>query len=196
MREQAGGIISATLPYNFCRALELPFLHTIYKWVASRYPIINVLYENKQNTAGRNNFSISLDHIDVETGLSDSDRALTISTLGEIVDDFKGETNRVNLLKRFSSTFQIPGHVNLFRASHGLLRRNLGISELSIALCEISDQPLSTVVCRIISDEQNEIKDYLHLMSEENDYPLVEKQVVINLWRSIKKVPKDEIVKN
>ena len=192
MRINAGGLISCAIAHQFCSSIELPFLSIIYRGISARYPLITSLLKNGSN-GFKSSFSISIDHINVKIGNTDNDRALTISSLGDIIEEYK--SSKSDAIAKFSSFFCIPGHVQLLRASHDLLRRRIGHTELSLALCEIASQSPTTTICKMIDEKTGNslILEDATKFAKENDFPLIDSKKIIHLWRSIKKVPKSEI---
>ena len=76
-------------------------------------------------------FSLSVNHYQTYTGITDKDRALTIMEMANI---FKVE----NKQKKFASSFKTPGHVPLLIASEGLLASRQGHTEMSVYLTQIA----------------------------------------------------------
>lgn len=71
-----------------------------------------------------------MNHRETYTGITDIDRARTISTLGELAVDLS--------LKRFTERFQSPGHVRLLRAPPNLTNNAAGWPSVA-AICEMLD---------------------------------------------------------
>ncbi|MDH5401034.1 MAG: 3,4-dihydroxy-2-butanone-4-phosphate synthase [Candidatus Heimdallarchaeota archaeon] len=197
LREHAGGLICTALADEICRNITLPFLSTIYEAMSSVYPIINLMSSHKLPYGAKSSFSVSVNHVKAFTGITDVDRALTISALGEISDKFAtSKLTRVEITNEFGSTFRIPGHVPILRGAHGLMKKRKGHTELSLALCEITNHAPSATMCEMMDSKNNKalsIEDAKNL-GEQFDFPYIDGKTIINLWRSIKKINKNEII--
>ena len=195
MKHYGSGIINTALPDSLCRKISLPFLDSLYTGISSRYPIIKRMYMNRsiENTS----YSISLDHIQCKSGATDEDRAMTISTLGDLAASYQNEpTTNLNLVNKFGSLFKIPGHVRINRGSHGLLKKKLSITELSLAICEVTNQAPSISNTELLDHDSGKFLSISKAkdLAQELGHPFVEAKTVINLWRSLLKIPKDKIM--
>ncbi len=143
MRNDAGGLICVGFSAAVADAAELPFFADAIDHPTS---------ETEHLAYGdRSAFSLTVNHRDTFTGITDEDRALTIAELGAFaatVDD--GERAGV---ETFAEQFRAPGHVHLLRAADGLLDERQGHTELGIALADAAGQPPAAVVCEMLDDE-------------------------------------------
>jgi 3,4-dihydroxy 2-butanone 4-phosphate synthase len=98
----------------------------------------------------RSSFSLTVNHRDTRTGITDEDRALTILSLAEAAADPRAVD--------FPETFRSPGHVHLLRAAEGLLEERQGHTELGVALAAAADVPPAAVVCEMLDDETGQAK--------------------------------------
>jgi 3,4-dihydroxy 2-butanone 4-phosphate synthase len=213
MRRNAGGLVYVTIPYEFGRALELPYQSVIYRAIASRYPVIGGMLTDQVPETARG-LSISLDHIDAPSGISASDSAKTIITLADLVDDHSHKKLvGKSLFTKLVNSFRIPGHIPVLRGSSGLLRKQIGITELSpvlrgssgllrkqigitelsLALCEITNQAPCTTICMVMDEGKGGVGGKKEVLAKIDNYPLVDAKTIVNLWRSIKKVSREDI---
>ncbi|MHC3438164.1 3,4-dihydroxy-2-butanone-4-phosphate synthase [Natrialbaceae archaeon A-gly3] len=93
----------------------------------------------------RSSFSLTVNHRDTYTGITDEDRALTISTIG-------GAASSPDSID-FSAAFRTPGHVHLLRGAPDLLADRQGHTELGLALTGAADLPPAVVVCEMLDNE-------------------------------------------
>ena len=75
MRNDAGGLVCVALPDDVCDAWGLPFAQSTLSHPAAE--------AHDLSYGDRSSFSITVNHRDTFTGVTDEDRALTISALGE-----------------------------------------------------------------------------------------------------------------
>jgi len=137
LRNDAGGLVCVALSHAVAGAFDLPLLEESLDHPAAAG---QVAYDD------RSSFSISVNHRDTYTGITDHDRALTITALADAakripeydVDDFAAD-------------FRSPGHVTLLRAASSLSERR-GHTELGIALAAAADREPAVVVCEMLED--------------------------------------------
>ncbi|SNZ11940.1 3,4-dihydroxy 2-butanone 4-phosphate synthase [Natronoarchaeum philippinense] len=171
MRNDAGGLICAALSAPVADAAELPFLSDVIDHPAG---------ESEHLAYGdRSSFSLTVNHRDTFTGVTDDDRALTISELGAFAasatdgDAVDAET--------FADEFRAPGHVHVLRAADGLLDERQGHTELGLALADAADQPPAVVVCEMLDDGTGDAlstaaaREY----AARNDVPFVEGEALV-----------------
>jgi len=139
LRNDAGGLVCVALGDSVAERFDLPFLQQAVGHPATENHDLS--YDD------RSSFSITVNHRTTETGITDRDRATTISELGAAAAaaDYDGET--------FATEFRSPGHVHLLRAAPNLLADRAGHTELGITLAEAADQPPAVVVCEMLDDD-------------------------------------------
>jgi 3,4-dihydroxy 2-butanone 4-phosphate synthase len=105
-------------------------------------------------------FSISVNHQNVYTGITDNDRSLTITKLAEILDSGSAKTQD-SRLETFSKNFFTPGHVFLL-IGRGLENRK-GHTELVLELGRRAGFEVM-VLCEMLGKgnalPKNEVKKY------------------------------------
>ena len=79
MRNDAGGLICNCLHGDFCDEIKLPFMVDIMNAASEKYPDLAKLAPNDIPYDERSSFSIWVNHRDSFTGVTDHDRAMTIS---------------------------------------------------------------------------------------------------------------------
>jgi 3,4-dihydroxy 2-butanone 4-phosphate synthase len=137
LRNDAGGLICVALSDAVATAFELPFLQE-----ALDHPLAA---DHELGYDERSSFSLTVNHRETHTGITDEDRALTIRELGAAAS----APDEVD----FAGTFRAPGHVHLLRAADGLLADRQGHTELGIALAEAAGVAPAVVVCEMLDDE-------------------------------------------
>jgi 3,4-dihydroxy 2-butanone 4-phosphate synthase len=144
LRTVAGGLICYVMPYEVGRALGLKFMDEIlsiteFKDLTSR----RLSYGDKPA------FSLWVNYVGVRTGISDMDRALTISKLYEVTEYVvKGV---VDVGRRmFYESFISPGHVPILLSRGVNLRR--GHTELSELLARLAGLTPATVIAEVLDE--------------------------------------------
>jgi len=82
MRREAGGLICVAYGMDAAERTGLPFMADILAEAGGRYPILGKVRGEDIRYDRRSAFSLSVNHRRTFTGISDIDRALTISELG------------------------------------------------------------------------------------------------------------------
>ncbi|RQG95406.1 3,4-dihydroxy-2-butanone-4-phosphate synthase [Natrarchaeobius chitinivorans] len=166
LRNDAGGLICVALAYEIAEAFELPFLSE-----EISHPVSETGHLGYDD---RSSFSLPVNHRDTRTGITDHDRALTISELGRAATD----PDSID----FASTFRSPGHVHLLKAADGLLSRRQGHTELGIALANAAGREPAVVVCEMVDDETGAARSRESAIqyANEHGFPFVDGTTLIN----------------
>ncbi len=130
MRNDAGGLICNCLHSDFCDAIHLPFMVDIMAAAAEKYPELAKLAPNDIPYDERSSFSVWTNHRKSFTGVTDHDRAMTISEMAKMMKEERFD--------EFGATFRSPGHVCLLRGADGLVKNIQGHTEIGLALCELA----------------------------------------------------------
>jgi 3,4-dihydroxy 2-butanone 4-phosphate synthase len=165
MRNDAGGLICTALGYEVAEAFDLPFLQDAIDHPAAA--------DHELAYDERSSFSLTVNHRDTFTGITDEDRALTITELGRAA----AAPDEVD----FAAEFRTPGHVHVLKAAPDLLGDRLGHTELGIALAEATEQAPAVVVCEMLDDETGQALPPAAARSygERADIPYVEGSEIV-----------------
>ena len=166
MRQHAGGLLCMALENDFANSLKLQYMHEI---------LSNSEISNKEMIMGlapygdHPTFSLSINHYQTYTGITDKDRALTIKEMANL---FHIE----NKQKKFSSSFKTPGHVPLLIASKGLLSSRQGHTEMSVYLAQIARLTPVTAICEMMDAETYAALsvDKAEKFAKQNGIPLID----------------------
>ncbi|PSP63388.1 3,4-dihydroxy-2-butanone-4-phosphate synthase [Halobacteriales archaeon QH_8_67_36] len=137
LRNDAGGLVCVALSDAVAGTLELPFMQSMLDHPTSA--------DHELAYDERSSFSLTVNHRNTFTGITDDDRSLTIRELARLAADPDPEA--------FAESFRSPGHVHLLRAAPDLLADREGHTELGIALAAAADRPPAVVVCEMLDDE-------------------------------------------
>jgi len=166
MRQNAGGLLCIALENNFAKSLELQYMHDL---------LVSSSISNKEMIMGLApygdypTFSLSVNHYQTYTGITDKDRALTIMEMANI---YKVD----NKQKKFVSSFKTPGHVPLLIASEGLLASRQGHTEMSVYLTQIAGLTPVTAICEMMDAETYSALsvDKAEKFGKQNGIPLID----------------------
>jgi 3,4-dihydroxy 2-butanone 4-phosphate synthase len=137
LRADAGGLVFVAIPDAVADAFDLPFLHEVVDHPANDHG--DLRYDSRPS------FSLTVNHRDTFTGITDDDRALTIRELATAAADPAGTD--------FAGTFRFPGHVHLLRAAPGLLSERRGHTELGVALAEAAGVAPAVAGAEMLDDD-------------------------------------------
>jgi len=147
LRNDAGGLICVALAATVADAADLPYYAD-----AVDHPAAS---GDETAYGDRPSFSLTVNHRDTYTGVTDDDRALTISEIGAFADAVDaGEL--ADPTAAFAADFRVPGHVHLLRAAPELLAERRGHTEFAVALADAAGIPPAVVVCEMLDDATGE----------------------------------------
>lgn len=182
MRNDAGGLVCTTTPAKVAADIGLPFLADIFWDDAGKYPILKAMAPTDiPYDKTRSSFGITINHRDTYTGITDNDRALTITQYAEtIFADAPIETIR----EEMGDKFRAPGHVHLLNASERLLVDRKGHTELCTALMYMAGVKPSATICEMMGDDGlARSKEEVMAYAKTRGYSFVTGEQVISQWR-------------
>jgi 3,4-dihydroxy 2-butanone 4-phosphate synthase len=182
MRKEGGGLIFLMVANEIGQKLELPFLTDLYQSNWESYRIFKALIPDDIPYDTKSSFSLTINHRKTFTGITDNDRALTMS-------EFANLSNRIvklengNAIKDFGSEFRSPGHIPICLASEQPLKNRFGHTELSVALMKLSGLTPIAAGCEIMGDDGNskprsEVKKY----AESNNLIYLDGWEIVEAW--------------
>ena len=183
MRKDGGGLICMTISYEAAEILSLPVLTDLLKYSTQKYSILKNLISKRLPYDAKSSFSITINHIDNFTGITDIDRAMTISEFGKTISKLNDGTDKEKLKLLFENNFRAPGHVHLLIAERGLLKSRRGHTELSTAMMILAGLPPSACICEMLSDDgralsKNDVKKY----AEKHNLMFIEGAQIVEAW--------------
>lgn len=151
MRKKGGGLICVSLSSKIAQILELPYLRDLL--ARKTNGLIRHLVQSPLPYDARSTFSLTVNHVETYTGITDNDRSLTISKLGELCAKIReGVINEEEARNEFLENFRAPGHVFLLRGAGGLLRNREGHTELSLGLALLGSLPPCIALVEMLDD--------------------------------------------
>lgn len=183
LRNDAGGLICVTIPPRTWKKIGLPYLQDLLQDCRNEYPLLERMKADDIPYDERSTFSLTVNHRDTFTGITDRDRAKTIHRFAEMAQEMDG-LREERAEEMFGREFRTPGHVFLLNASEGLLDKRQGHTELTTALLELGELYPSMTICEMLSSEggsmsEKECIDY----GKEHDIPMVEGKDIMEAWK-------------
>lgn len=172
LRNDAGGLICTAIPHDAAERLALPFLAD-----AIDHPAAET---EEQAYGDRSSFSLWVNHDDTYTGITDRDRATTITALAEYV------AHTTTDAADFAHEFTSPGHVAVLRAADGLLDSRQGHTEMGVYLMQEAELTPAAVVCEMLDDATGDalaVKD-ARQYAEDNGFVFLAGEDVVELFNA------------
>jgi len=160
LRKEAGGLICLATDSETAEKFELPFFAD---FVCAENSPVKDMKCTKTAYGDKPAFSISINHKKVYTGITDNDRALTISEFEKNLNDSKDS---------FIKDFYTPGHVFLLISS-GIEKRK-GHTELSIELAKKAGLSPAMVLCEMLDSGNALSKEKAKRYADDNGFAFVE----------------------
>jgi 3,4-dihydroxy 2-butanone 4-phosphate synthase len=180
MRKDGGGLICTAIDPVAAQRLGLPFASDVLQGTHVAEQQGDIPYDRKNHSS----FSLWVNHKNTFTGITDRDRALTITAIAEQV---KQSLNGGGA--HFSEFFRTPGHCALLRAADDLLDQRHGQTELSVALARMAGITPSITICEMLDDESGYAlpKTGAKAYAKKHGLVFVEGRDVLDRWESDKK---------
>jgi len=148
MRSMAGGMICLAISNETARILGLMYMHEMLRHISTNNFTLSKIIFGIAPYGDKPSFSISINHIDTYTGITDADRALTINEMAKICAEMNNDGR-----DQFVRYFRTPGHVPLLIAAEGLIQERMGHTELGVYLMKLANLVPSVVICEMLDSE-------------------------------------------
>lgn len=145
MRTEAGGLICLAIAKEITEKLGLIYMTDILRSLTHFNSIFSRITSTKSPYGDRPSFSVSINHRDTYTGITDTDRVQTISKMAEVCRNIDSGG-----VEQFANSFRAPGHVPILIASNRLLDERAGHTELSIYLMKLARLIPAAVICEML----------------------------------------------
>lgn len=174
MRQHAGGLLCLAIDHSFGQDLGLKYMHDILSNSDSFDSHSKEMIMGLAPYGDHPTFSISINHYQTYTGITDQDRSLTIREMAKL---YKVENKR----NKFISSFKTPGHVPMLLASKGLLGNRQGHTEMSVYLAQIAELTPVTAICEMMdADTYSALSfDKAQKYAKQNAVPFVDGKELI-----------------
>ena len=141
LRKDCGGLLFLAIGNEVGDLFGLPWLQDIYSnaILVEEIPVLQHLVTNDLQYDSKSAFTLSLNHRETFTGITDKDRALTTRRFGKLVGELfeSGITGREAMIA-LGSEFRTPGHIPVCRESPGGLSSRQGHTELAVSIARLA----------------------------------------------------------
>ena len=141
LRNDCGGLLFLAIGNEVGEIFGLPWLQDIHTHpsLLEGYPVLGHLITNDLQYDNRSAFTLSLNHRETYTGITDRDRSLTTRRFGELVMEvFESDMSPEEAIAALGSEFRTPGHIPVCRESPGGLSNRQGHTELAVAIARLA----------------------------------------------------------
>lgn len=183
MRGDGGGLIFLIVDHDTKQKLGLPYLADLFYKEGGRWPVLRELipYDIPYDT--KSSFSITINHRKTFTGITDKDRALTISEFARLGREIT-ELTQVEAQSLFGERFRSPGHVPLCNSSDKPLRNRFGHTELGVALMIMAGLTPIAAGCEMMDSVNALPKREAIKYSEEHNLVFLEGKEIVEAWKA------------
>ena len=186
LRQVCGGLLFLAIGDEVGERLGLPFLQDIHtkKSVKLEWPILDYLVTNDLKYDQRSAFTLSLNHRDTFTGITDSDRNLTVRRFAEFWQETQHIEKSDDVMRLFGMEFRTPGHVPVCKEAKGGLLKRQGHTELAVAMARISGVTPIVVGAEMLQPDGDFAlsKEQAKLWGKENNVPFISGEMLLNAY--------------
>ena len=141
LRMDCGGLLFLAIGHEIGELFSLPFLQDLHTQnsLTEQYPVLSHLVTNDLRYDARSAFTLSLNHRETYTGITDHDRALTTQRFALLSSELieKGISGK-DAQEALGKEFRTPGHIPVCRETEGGLNRRQGHTELAVGLARLA----------------------------------------------------------
>ena len=139
LRQDCGGLLFLAVGDDVGEQFGLPWLQDLHTHPAlvEENPVLGKLITDDLQYDTRSAFTLSLNHRETFTGITDHDRALTTRRFGELANEMK-DKDAIEAMTALGNEFRTPGHIPLCREAPGGLKTRQGHTELAVAIARLA----------------------------------------------------------
>jgi 3,4-dihydroxy 2-butanone 4-phosphate synthase len=181
MRHDGGGLIFLMVHHCIGEKLGLPFLADVFAASGKEWPVLKELIPDDIPYDTKSSFSITINHRETFTGVTDKDRSLTMrefAFLGRHINKMSPATAQ----QRFGKHFRAPGHIPICLASHDLLADRQGHTELSVALGVMAGITPVMAGCEMMDVDMGLSKKKAQAYAKKYHLPFLEGKDILTAW--------------
>tara|TARA_B100000686_G_scaffold344136_1_gene426220 strand:+ start:436 stop:1167 length:732 start_codon:yes stop_codon:yes gene_type:complete len=156
LRNDCGGLLFLAIGNEIGDMFGLPWLQDIHahESLVAENPVLGHLVTNDLQYDSRSAFTVSLNHRETYTGITDRDRALTTRRFGELSRELiEREEEGVVAQKMLGKEFRTPGHIPVCRESPGGLKTRQGHTELAVSIARLAGLVPCTIGAEMLDPE-------------------------------------------
>ncbi|MBJ29376.1 MAG: 3,4-dihydroxy-2-butanone-4-phosphate synthase [Euryarchaeota archaeon] len=178
LRKDCGGLLFLAIGNEVGDLFGLPWLQDIHSnaILVEENPVLQHLVTNDLQYDSKSAFTLSLNHRETFTGITDKDRALTTRRFGKLVGElFESGITGTEAMMALGSEFRTPGHIPVCRESPGGLSSRQGHTELAVSIARLAGVVPCTIGAEMLDptgDGALSLEDARNYASV-NDIPII-----------------------
>ena len=156
LRIDCGGLLFLAIGDEIGQMFDLPWLQDLHTHpeLVNDYPVLSHLITNDLQYDTRSAFTLSINHRDTYTGITDRDRSLTTKRFGELSGSLMEKSiSGEEAFKELGKEFRTPGHIPVCRESPGGLKSRQGHTELAVAIARLAGQVPATIGAEMLQPD-------------------------------------------
>ena len=162
LRQDCGGLLFLAIGDDVGEMFGLPWLQDLHTHptLVEENPVLGKLITDDLQYDTKSAFTLSLNHRDTYTGITDYDRALTTRRFGELATKIRmnreglciGDTG-IDPIAALGKEFRTPGHIPLCREAPGGLKNRQGHTELAVAIARMAGLTPCTIGAEMLQPD-------------------------------------------
>ena len=156
LRIDCGGLLFLAIGDEIGQMFDLPWLQDLHTHpeLVNDNPVLSHLITNDLQYDTRSAFTLSINHRDTYTGITDRDRSLTTKRFGELSGELMEKSvSGEDAYKALGNEFRTPGHIPVCRESPGGLSSRQGHTELAVAIARLAGQVPATIGAEMLQPD-------------------------------------------
>ena len=141
LRKDCGGLLFLAVGSEIGEMFRLPYLQDLFDepMLNNSYPVLKELSTNDLQYDSKSAFTLSINHRDTYTGITDTDRCLTTKRFAELSNELlEKKSDNKSAMSKLGSEFRTPGHIPVCLEQKGGLDTREGHTELAVALARLA----------------------------------------------------------
>ena len=154
LRQDCGGLLFLAIGDDVGEKFGLPWLQDLHTHPAlvKENPVLATLITDDLQYDTRSAFTLSLNHRETYTGITDHDRALTTRRFGELAAEMSN-SDAIDAITALGKEFRTPGHIPLCREAPGGLKTRQGHTELAVAIARLAGLAPCTIGAEMLQPD-------------------------------------------
>lgn len=181
MRRDGGGLIFLIVNHDTKIKLGLPYLADLFYKEGGRWPVLKELIPHDIPYDTKSSFSVTINHRRTFTGITDKDRALTISEFARLAAEIK-DLAHVDAQRLFGNRFRAPGHIPLCNSSEQPLKNRFGHTELGCALMFMANLTPIAAGCEMMDTDNALPREEALKYAQEHNLVFLEGKEIVEAW--------------
>ena len=156
LRIDCGGLLFLAIGDEIGQMFDLPWLQDLHTHpeLVNDNPVLSHLITNDLQYDTKSAFTLSINHRDTYTGITDRDRSLTTKRFGELSGSLMEKSiSGEEAYKKLGKEFRTPGHIPVCRESPGGLKSRQGHTELAVAIARLAGQVPATIGAEMLQPD-------------------------------------------